>query len=79
LPLLPSRSTTVYIMEEIEYSGGLVFSYQTVCRFLFCFAPLVPSIMTFISLYNKEKTLESEKIATEAKVEIEKEKQNVQI
>ena len=66
-------------MEEIELYGGLTLSYQTVCRFLFCAAPLVPSILTFISLYNKEKVPESEKLAEEAKIEIEKEKQNVQI
>jgi hypothetical protein len=35
--------------------------------------------MTFISLYNKEKIPESEKLAAEAKVEIEKQKQDVQI
>lgn len=79
LILFSGTSTTVYIMEEIEYNGGLVFSFQTVCRFIFCFAPLVPSIMTFISLYNKEKVPESKELAKAAKIEIEKEKQNVQI
>lgn len=79
LCLFAGTSTTVYIMEEIEYNGGLVFSYQTVCRFLFCAAPLTPSIMTFISLHNKEKTSESGKVAIEAKIEIKKEKQDVQI
>lgn len=79
LCLFSITSTTVYVMEEIELYGGLTFSYQIVCRFLFCAAPLVPSILTFISLYNKEKVPESEKLAEEAKIEIEKEKQNVQI
>src|SRR5574344_2367329 len=79
LCLFAITSTTVYVMEEIELYGGLTFSYQIVCRFLFCAAPLVPSILTFISLYSKEKVPESEKLAEEAKIEIEKEKQNVQI
>jgi hypothetical protein len=55
------------------------FSYQTFCRFLFCLAPLVPSIMTFISLYNKEKLPEDQKVVEKAKVEIEKEKEDVRI
>ena len=78
LILFSATSLTGYIMEE-QVNGGMEFSYQTFCRFLFCLAPLVPSIMTFISLYNKEKVPESEKLAEEAKIEIEKEKQNVQI
>jgi hypothetical protein len=78
LCIFAGTSLTVYILEA-QLEGGLHFSYQTVCRFLFCFAPLVPSIMTFISLYNKEKIPESEKLAAEAKVEIEKQKQDVQI
>ena len=63
LCLFSITSTTVYIMDRIENYGGLVFSFQTVCRFLFCLAPLVPSILTFISLHNKEKMPESEKLA----------------
>lgn len=78
LILFSATSLTVYIMEE-QVNGGMEFSYQTFCRFLFCLAPLVPSIMTFISLYNKEKLPEDQKVVEKAKVEIEKEKEDVRI
>jgi hypothetical protein len=78
LCLFSFSSLTVYILEE-QATGGLSFSYQTFCRFLFCFAPLVPSIMTFISLYNKEKIPEANKLVKQAKLEIEKEKEDVRI
>jgi len=78
LCLFAFSSLTVYILEE-QATGGFSFSYQTFCRFLFCFAPLVPSIMTFISLYNKEKIPKANKLAEQAKLEIEKEKEDVKI
>ena len=66
LCLFSLTSATVYIAQETAL-GGLKFSYQTICRFLFCSAPLFPSIMTFLSLYKKEKTPKDNQTPTPAK------------